>query len=1095
MSEEKKENKIGGGKKKKRNVSIKKREQNEKLKEDDFGNLSKDALKHMLSNQSKEQDKNESNKMPDVEKDSKSDNVADDKSKGSSKLQDEEAKVEKSAKKDESNKNKVDGGDNDEMFSRDINIGVPGKVVTDKDGNIVKSSSKDVENNANGKSLIGEMGNHSAKDQNKAVVGVDITAVSKSDGQNIGAFGNIIKYSPDIDIGVPALKYKKLSDIPIWVKQLKIDNYRYKLYRNEEFDFKSEWFNDVPSLITGLVIWILQMVEKYDFILIDEPFDISNLSGKRMIRNLNMSKEVNVKPWLINEGLYESEINYTQFDNYYIDGSQIRKNELDNVRTGITVIIDQRSLEMLQTFARHQDQFYILPIDYSSGFYDMNQYLQLVSVFLDKNRFVQSRETEFSKRYNESRSFVRLIHSVLPIKELIREYYIFNQYYSKMWSNLWVRPLVESMTVEFTDTNPYYTFFTNTSTGNPTNRQTSRKKFASIYNKDLAAEFLGILLNLVLDPKGTMELLPYNGIDTSTNADLTVIAETLMFMYLFKPQICSRSYATVILYKVLRYIVTADRLDNNINVSVNQLMQQVGVGLSFTLIQVLTDWYNYSISPYNLDADYNALYDNNGRRFSLSNNNNIVISDDNSGLLFWGFDALAFNPFRTRPFFQELTMVTDMVNMFELNGGFNSNILGDHFKIMKEFFQAVLHTQNATFSENFAMLFSRIFDICATPGYINRFKCGDRNNVYYIKNSSLLSFGLGVMNPNMKELKYNFTNMIVKLFYDDYYLSMIANFYIAHERIDQLVCNYSRIASLNNDMYYKVHERWFKIREYFKDTFFYDMTKNMNKEQLINLNILADGTMQPGRELHRRIMVLYQNEINSIDPFSRFCVFNKVVNWVVNTANWSKVGVYEGFYIGNMVESVTIDELRVKNLDQNQLNTMHIDYFIDKLRFGDKGFKVLIRNALYTGMRIFVRVPTFMKAVNVDKNLSSNNSNFKFAGKNNILEWLNSRPELHSIDSPKIDIAEITFEFLSNKNATLDKEYIIIEPLGVMIVDAPRKYFITSNYSDVDEIIYGKRLVCSCILDELQDQSGEIFDCLPIGKHGRRIQSFVQSYN
>jgi len=1068
------------------------REVSQKLKDADYSNVNVDEVKKIIDNEGKDESNEKMNNSK-IKHNEGGDVKNEDKSK--SKVKDLDKDMTKELNKDEKDKSTIDGGDNDQKFQRDINSGPPGKVITDSSGNIVDASNKSVENNANGKALIGNIGRHTVSDQNKVVIGINIQPITVADEEDVGAFGNIIKFAPNIVVTIPDLKYKTLSDIPIWVKYDKMDNYRYKMYRNTEFDFKQEWFYDVPSLIKGIMLWITEMDSKYDFCLLDEPWMITNVTGKRMIRNLNMTKEMNEKPWTIIDGLYEQSIEYPEYEQYFTDGSQIRKLEIDNLRMDMKVIMDKVSMEMLQTFSRHRSQFTILPEDFSNGLYDIGPYTQLVSAFLDKNYFIRTRATEFTKKYNESRSFVRLIHTVLPIKTLISEYYAFNTYYSTLWSNLWVKPLVDSVTVSFVEVNPYYTFFTNTAVGNPTNRATSKKKFATVYNKTLAAEFLNVLLNLYLDPRGTVEILPYEGLNNAQNTDLPVIAEVFLFMYLFKPQVCTRAYASTLLYKVLRYLVTAERLDNIINVNITQLFQRVGNGLSFLMITLLTDWYVYAISPEDLDADHRALYDNNGIRMSLSNTNQRIVVDDTSGLLFWGFDAYAFQPTRVRILPNEISVSTDMVNMFVLNQGVNANLLTDHFTVMRDFFNAVLYTQNSLFTENFCTIFTRLYDVCATPGYINRFKCGPRTNVYLFKTSSILSFAMGLLNPVLKEFHYNFTDMIVKLFYDDYYLSMIANFYNVHERADRLACNFSRISSVGNNTYYKPYERWDKIREYFKDTFIVDLTANMKKEQLLNLNLLVDGSVIPGLELHNRIQTLYNTYINNLEPESRFCVFNKVSNWALNITNWNKVGVYDGFYITNINEEVTIDEFRIKGFESGVHLTMRIDYYLDKLKFGDIGFKREIRHALYSGMRVFVAVPTFMTVVKKEDNLSSNHSNFKFNGFNDLMLWLQSHPELHSIDSPKIDSANITFEYISNKNPTLNKEYIILEPWGVIIPDAVRKYFITQNYSDHNEVIYGRELICESYLNVLQDQSGEVFNCLPLGPNGYRLNSFVQNYS
>lgn len=952
-------------------------------------------------------------------------------------------------------------------------------VLIDNNRNIVSDPNSEAANNAKGDVFDGTKnarGPTSLVTELKASLVTDIQVANHDVG--LGQFAHLVKLSPTIIINPVEISYGGINDIPIRVRIIEPDRYRKKLLINTDWMISKEWFKDIPSLIYNMFEWGRDIGDEYDFVLKDESINIlSKTGGKRYVRNLLLTEEQNKSPISIAESLFDFRYDESLWDDIYTRGQTVSKREVLNVRINNTFMIDALSLEHYYLFCRSIGNLMAFNEMFRRGIYDREDELNKLNAFITNSWELPVRPDSFLEPKNINRSYVRNFEDKPDIIELVCQFVCLQNYYSNLLKNLWYKPLNDSARIAFSNTSPFLTVMNNSKNGLPTNRMTGYKNLVQSYSVKLAGDFLTVFESYFFDNRGYMQFsLNRDYVDFNKYAQIPDIFELLLILYFFKPQVVSKSHAEQLLIVFLSFIVIASGSDVPYVISVTSLLQQVNVGVIhpdlMNLVQVWVD-YVEDMNPAYSDRDHRALYTNDGIFTTFNVAGNPMLVFDLSGKRYWG-DRSSIQPFSKD--FGNLTVdiSLDLHRLLVLNNP--GTVLRDYFAVMQDYVLGAMGAGNPKFMTSLACLYNYFTQIGTSVAFINRFEQWHRNEVHTVPRMSLYSFIVGVTKIDTTVIYYDYSSLVPKFNYDDLVLRQASYLMQRHKDVDQTVCNYSRITSLINEVYYKDHERWLMMKPIFKDTILGELMQDMNEPlDMLNLNIRSDGNHDDAYRFLEVIHRKYNSDYDT-DPRSVFCCYNKAYDYILDTRNWLRMTYSDKFYICNAIDIPFEAGYRRKGRSIGR-SVRYLDYFIDGPRFGTLEFKRILRNWIYDGDDICVRMPTFYEVKEVDR-LSSNRSNFKCGTFTDPLDWLMTPIKRYSVDDIDLDVAFIIVEITNTRDIKYDTLTILFEQ-NTVVIEGRINYFLTPYDNDVDTILSPSLVTVDCILDELKDNTGEIYKSFP----------------
>jgi len=755
----------------------------------------------------------------------------------------------------------------------------------------------------------------------------------------------------ELEMTLFPIKFGTKDDIPIFVGYERIDDRRYKMFRKYPFKFDYSDFINYESAIAAFINMMFNIAEAYDFVMIDGGRSVKNqyslLNNSVVLPNLTLSVEENNAPIdFVSNLIVDDRFQYVsqeQIYRHYLLPSSLKKDEINNIRIKQPFTMDSLSMLMFKTFYRDLTDTSKLPKMYKYGLYDLSYMNNWLRANSSMNIWLQDRSTEDDVDYVHSRSYVYSIIDVNPeFKQFLTDYRCNYLYINEKFSKVFMKPLIDAIKVSFLEENVYRTYLGSTNVGISSLRKTLPSLMIGSYIPSKAPNFLNAIYSILADPEVAFECE-----SSESRLDPVWLLDKICFMVIFKPQVCTRSYAGSLFKEVCRIILAANSIVVPITITNYGLYALVSNYLPVAFQNVLVQWLNWV----NGVSRYDAIY---------SNVDGAPGSQIGDGMTYWG--KAAFQPFRILPINEGddaiLVALTDSINF----PAQRSTIYNDWSDTYKAFLGIVLSVNATGFLKSYYYITKIITDLCARTIYVNRVPIESKSKVVNIQSGVVLSFLAGVNLDTMVSVNYDVSACEIYVQNEMFWFSKACMVYKCIKDFDEFVYNFFGIRSNVVSQYYlKRHVHKYKVFEFLPNC----MLKNIiastdgSNRMISNLDVPSvPGGVQRG--YFEAIEKLFINDFTP-NSDSLWCVHRRAYDYLYNIGNLVNFGISDHLIFGKgVINSYINSQFRIREVRKKEVVNCIIDYKREIQSFGGVAMKTTLNAVDDVRGNIKVFIPTFV---------------------------------------------------------------------------------------------------------------------------------------
>lgn len=900
-----------------------------------------------------------------------------------------------------------------------------------------------------------------------------------------------------LNIKYPKIKYKKWNEIPIWIRYETYNKRTIKLIHNPPIKLERSDFSSFDKLFKSVTEKVFQLADLYDVVWLDyEPDDkernLSIVTNKRAIPNLNLPAEHRYNPISVYQQIEGMSVDYDTIISPYFTNFNPTKDEEANLRRNASFKVDNISLSRFYNFTRP-------PYINTTNGINVVSYCRSLPPFIiygppnevsldnfktlstDINMFKLPRVEELnSSTAVKSRTYHYDLgispQTINRVISLIKSYKVLFDFVKPL-SKVVRSAFIESIEFSTSTVNKFSEYYSNTTVGMSALRKTAFSTVMSSLSPGVVPPFINAILDLYFNPKA------YIVFQTQTNYSVSWTFNAILFLFLFKPQVTSRSAALALVTQIivnLCKVCSSSFIKTNIPQSLGNLNQYIPPATS----ALLMSWYNYALSPVNYVADYNALYTNYGFYQTISDRSgNPTAHAYPKGYNLWG--APSFDPWNNYPASEsDAPWIGNLLGVFGQFSIVNPSMF-DWANVWLSLGYVLVNDQFDTVTTSLFRLINTLKMYASSELFMNRFNPDVRDQMIEIDYRSVLSYGMFAKVTSVPTMQTAIPAFYAYIGSLDYWLSELAMVSTVMKSVDQSLTTFVGL-SAQTPRFYKSWDlmkyigsksSYEPLGSLFKDVDQYNY-KMFNKDLRFKDNRYT---------LLDQLEITYVNDMDVASNSRWFCHM-KALAYLTDTSEWGKFGIANGFKIttAKIKEPLNNEIIRYK-IPRVPDSGLVIDYRNSYLRFGDFRFSENLANLL-PGRTVSFRMPVFINYKIVDK-INDDNEFSVSTGESSVHEWLYKTKDPITTSDFKIHTAEITCEMMPQWEVKYKYNVILFNTMATLV---DQNYFVDPvSINDTLTLLTPNTTTDDFYLMPLVDSTVEFLDFMPAEE---TITGFKYSY-